>query len=93
MVVVRGSEEGLGGDAADVQASAAEGAAGLDADRLEAKLGGFDGGDVPAGTAANDADVVVVEEGGGGGVATDEGAGEGAYGEAGEHCGGFGGGG
>lgn len=48
----------LGRDASDVETSAAEGAALLDAGCLEAELRGFDGGDVAAGAAADDDDVV-----------------------------------
>ena len=50
-------EERLGRDAADVDAGAAERLVHLDADGVEAKLGGADGGNVSARAAADDDDV------------------------------------
>ena len=51
-------EEGLGGDAADVEAGAAELGGGFDQGNLEAVLGGADGRGVTGGAAADDCDVV-----------------------------------
>ena len=53
------AEDGLGGDAAPVEADAAEGVA-LDDDGCEAELGGADGGDVAAGPRADDGELVLV---------------------------------
>lgn len=50
----------LRGDASHVEAGTAESAALLDASGLEAKLCRLDGGDVAAGSAADDDNVVVV---------------------------------
>ena len=52
-------EQRFGGDAADVQAGAAEGGCCFDAGGFVAELGGADGGDVAAGATADDDDVVV----------------------------------
>jgi hypothetical protein len=57
LIVLGGAEEGLRGDAADVDAGAAEGLVEFDADDGEAELRGADGGDVAPRTAADDADV------------------------------------
>lgn len=61
-------------DATNVEAGSPEGAALLDAGRLEAELGGLDRRDVAPGAAANDDHVVVVGSRGG------EAAGEGGEG-------------
>jgi hypothetical protein len=53
-----GVEEGLGGDAADAEAGAAEAVFFVDAGGFEAELGGADGGDVSAGASADDDEVV-----------------------------------
>ena len=53
------AEDGLGGDAAPVEADAAEGVA-FDDDGGEAKLGGANGGDIAAGPRADDGELVVV---------------------------------
>ena len=52
-------DEGLGGDAAPVQADAAE-LVTLDTGHAEAQLGGADGGDVAGGAAADDDEVEVL---------------------------------
>ncbi len=79
LIVLRGAEERLGGDAPDVDAGAAEGLVELDADDGEAELRGADGGDVAAGAAADDDEVrgeVRVGHGGGvGGVVESNGRG------------------
>ena len=67
MVMMAGLEESLGRDAPDVEARSAQRAAHLDAGGIEAELGRFDGGDVPAGSAADYHDVVLLRGGGGGG--------------------------
>jgi hypothetical protein len=64
--VLGGVEQGLGRDAPDVQAGAAEALILLDAGDPHAELGRADGGDVPAGAGADDDQVVGR---GGGGVA------------------------
>ena len=48
-----GVEQGLGGDAADVEARAAEGVILLHEGNLEAELAGFDGGDIATGAGAD----------------------------------------
>jgi hypothetical protein len=65
-VVFGGGEEGFARNAADVEASAAEGGAFLDEGDLEAELGGAEGADVAAGAGAN-YDHVESERGGHGG--------------------------
>ena len=66
LVVLRGLEQRLGRDAADVEAGAAEAGLALpvlpvvDADGLEAELRGADGGDVAARAGADDGDVETV---------------------------------
>ena len=55
--MLRGAEERLGRDAADVDAGAAEGLVGFDADDGEAELCGADGGDIAAGAAADDDEI------------------------------------
>jgi hypothetical protein len=52
-----GVEQGLAGNAADVEAGAAEGGAFLDEGDLEAELGGAEGADVAAGAGADDDEV------------------------------------
>ena len=79
VVVMAGLEQGLGRDAPDVEAGAAEGAAHLDAGRRESQLGGLDGGDVSTGTSSDDHHVVLLRGGGrrgeGAGGAGEEGGG------------------
>src|SRR5690606_21519593 len=70
-----GVEHCLRGDAADVEAGAAERFAALGAGGLQAQLGGADRGDVAAGAGADDEDVVVVGLVGHSGLAGDEGYG------------------
>ena len=53
VVVVRALEEGLGGDATDVEAGTPEGAARFYTGGFQAELGCFNGGDVASGTAAD----------------------------------------
>jgi hypothetical protein len=60
MPLVRRLEQRLRGNAADIQAGAAQGAALLDAGGLEAELGRTDGGDITARAAADDDDVEIV---------------------------------
>ena len=55
---LRGVEQRLGRDAADVEAGAAEGLALLDHRDLQAELGGADGADVAPGASADDDDIV-----------------------------------
>ena len=55
---VRGMQQGLRRNAADVEAGAAMGLALLDDGGLEAELGGPDGADVAAGTGADDDEIV-----------------------------------
>ena len=57
LVELRGLQQRLRGDAADIEAGAAERAALLDAGRLEAELRRADRGDIAAGAAADDDDV------------------------------------
>src|SRR5207237_7768442 len=57
VVQLAGFEQGLAGDAADVEAGAAEGGAFIDAGDLHAELGGADGGDVTAGTSTDNDEV------------------------------------
>jgi len=54
LVVVRRMQQRLGRNAADVQAGAAQGAALFNAGDLQAQLSSADGGDITAGTAADD---------------------------------------
>ena len=54
----RGVQQGLGGDAADVEASAAMGLALLDDGHLHAELGRADGADIAAGAGSNDDEIV-----------------------------------
>ena len=63
MVVVGRLQQGLGRDAPDVQAGAAQGAAFLDDGRLEAQLRRPDGGDVAARAAADDDQVIRIAHG------------------------------
>ena len=63
---MRRLQQRLGGNAPHIQAGSAEGAAHFDTGGFEAQLSGFDGGDVAAGTAADD-DYVILGEGRGGG--------------------------
>ena len=58
-------EQRLGGDAAPVQAGAAEHRLPFDDGGLQAELGGADRGDVAAGAGADDDDVVFVGHGAG----------------------------
>ena len=64
VVVMAGLQQRLGGDAPDVEAGSAEGAAHLDAGRGKSELGGLDGGDVSTGTSADDHHVVLLRSGG-----------------------------
>ena len=59
MQVLRGSEKSLAGNATHVEAGAAKRLIFLYNGRLEAQLGGADGGDITAGTAANDNKLVI----------------------------------
>ena len=52
-------QQGFGRDAADVQAGTAEGRSGFDAGGFVTKLGGADGGNVSAGTCADDYYIVL----------------------------------
>ena len=60
---VRGVKERLGGDAPHVQAGAAQGASPLDAGDFQPELRALDGGDVPAGAAADHDDVLLLAGG------------------------------
>src|SRR5262249_22951283 len=59
-VQLAGVEQGLGGDAADVEAGAAQRGTLLDDSGLQAQLGGADGGDVAARPRPDHDDVVQV---------------------------------
>lgn len=56
-VVFGGVQQGLGRDAADIQAGAAQGGAFIDEGDLEAELGGAEGANVAAGAGADDDEV------------------------------------
>lgn len=77
MIVMAGLQQRLGGDAPDVEAGSTQGAAHFDAGGREAELGGLDGRDVSAGTAADDYYVVLLRGGGGDGKGTGGGGEEG----------------
>lgn len=61
-------QKGLGGYTSDIEASATEGSALLDASGLEAQLGSFDGSDVTTGATTDNKDVALVRRGGGEGT-------------------------
>mmetsp|Transcript_31043 Transcript_31043/g.99107 ORF Transcript_31043/g.99107 Transcript_31043/m.99107 type:complete len:511 (-) Transcript_31043:619-2151(-) len=63
VVHVAGVEERLGGDAADVEAGAAEATAALDAGHLHAELGGLDGTDIPARPAPDNDEILGLARG------------------------------